>query len=149
MTAKRHGWAAVLLSLLTPGLGHLYAGRVRAALVLGILVTPFAAFLFLLDVLAAPPPALFFLFGVAILLTVVVGIPIHAALLARRTGSAYQLRTFNRSYVYIAFFVLVGLVWQRGRRTQCTRKNDRSEEHTSELQSHSDLVCRLMLETNK
>src|SRR5438034_8792263 len=25
----------------------------------------------------------------------------------------------------------------------------RSEEHTSELQSHSDLVCRLLLETNK
>src|SRR5260221_6447942 len=24
--------------------------------------------------------------------------------------------------------------------------NDRSEEHTSELQSHSDLVCRLLLE---
>src|SRR4029453_19539612 len=26
---------------------------------------------------------------------------------------------------------------------------DRSEEHTSELQSHSDLVCRLLLEKNK
>src|SRR3989449_4769793 len=114
MTAKRHGWAAALLSLLTPGLGHLYAGKARAAFVLGILVTPFAALLFLLDVLAAPPPVLFFLFGVAILLTVVVGIPIHAALLARRTGSAYHLQTFNRSYVYVAFFVLVGLVWQRG-----------------------------------
>src|SRR5260221_3561908 len=25
---------------------------------------------------------------------------------------------------------------------------DRSEEHTSELQSHSDLVCRLLLDTN-
>src|SRR5476649_1854687 len=25
-------------------------------------------------------------------------------------------------------------------------QNDRSEEHTSELQSHSDLVCRLLLE---
>ena len=25
---------------------------------------------------------------------------------------------------------------------------DRSEEHTSELQSHSDLVCRLLLEKN-
>src|SRR5438034_1637171 len=26
------------------------------------------------------------------------------------------------------------------------RRHDRSEEHTSELQSHSDLVCRLLLE---
>src|SRR5438034_1840890 len=31
-----------------------------------------------------------------------------------------------------------------GRR--CTSATTRSEEHTSELQSHSDLVCRLLLE---
>src|SRR5436190_3381357 len=30
-----------------------------------------------------------------------------------------------------------------------TIKADRSEEHTSELQSHSDLVCRLLLEKKK
>src|SRR5436190_18689947 len=30
-----------------------------------------------------------------------------------------------------------------------TRAEDRSEEHTSELQSHSDLVCRLLLEKKK
>src|SRR5438034_6930965 len=29
------------------------------------------------------------------------------------------------------------------------RVNPRSEEHTSELQSHSDLVCRLLLEKKK
>src|SRR5438034_6698954 len=29
------------------------------------------------------------------------------------------------------------------------RRQDRSEEHTSELQSHSDLVCRLLLEKKK
>src|SRR5438034_7154143 len=28
-------------------------------------------------------------------------------------------------------------------------RQDRSEEHTSELQSHSDLVCRLLLEKKK
>src|SRR5438034_8031282 len=28
-------------------------------------------------------------------------------------------------------------------------QNQRSEEHTSELQSHSDLVCRLLLEKKK
>src|SRR5438132_10742729 len=32
-----------------------------------------------------------------------------------------------------------------GRRSGCSR----SEEHTSELQSHSDLVCRLLLEKKK
>src|SRR5438034_4141842 len=34
---------------------------------------------------------------------------------------------------------------------QCTgaRVSTRSEEHTSELQSHSDIVCRLLLEKKK
>src|SRR5436190_3300448 len=31
----------------------------------------------------------------------------------------------------------------------CSVHIDRSEEHTSELQSHSDLVCRLLLEKKK
>src|SRR5260221_5292348 len=31
----------------------------------------------------------------------------------------------------------------------CERWTRRSEEHTSELQSHSDLVCRLLLEKKK
>src|SRR5438034_5943702 len=42
----------------------------------------------------------------------------------------------------------------RGRLSRaCARRRrphrDRSEEHTSELQSHSDLVCRLLLEKKK
>src|SRR5438034_2653671 len=36
----------------------------------------------------------------------------------------------------------------RGPRRSCPR-TPRSEEHTSELQSHSDLVCRLLLEKKK
>src|SRR5260221_9409888 len=53
-------------------------------------------------------------------------------------------------------------IWTRGCRSS-TRRNgtgsfspgrassglERSEEHTSELQSHSDLVCRLLLEKKK
>src|SRR5438034_2634968 len=34
-------------------------------------------------------------------------------------------------------------------RTRFRLKSLRSEEHTSELQSHSELVCRLLLEKNK
>src|SRR5438132_7511237 len=37
----------------------------------------------------------------------------------------------------------------RRRRRPWTGAGDRSEEHTSELQSHSDLVCRLLLEKKK
>src|SRR5438034_11391612 len=38
----------------------------------------------------------------------------------------------------------VGWNWQT--QLQDNIRRDRSEEHTSELQSHSDLVCRLLLE---
>src|SRR5438132_6002837 len=34
-------------------------------------------------------------------------------------------------------------------RPRCASGAGRSEEHTSELQSHSDLVCRLLLEKKK
>src|SRR5260221_6843027 len=37
----------------------------------------------------------------------------------------------------------------RARRRPHTLHQGRSEEHTSELQSHSDLVCRLLLEKKK
>src|SRR4030095_17252369 len=37
----------------------------------------------------------------------------------------------------------------RARQSPASWAQDRSEEHTSELQSHSDLVCRLLLVTNK
>src|SRR5438034_7889453 len=36
-----------------------------------------------------------------------------------------------------------------GHRAEAERRVRRSEEHTSELQSHSDLVCRLLLEKKK
>src|SRR5438034_8014989 len=42
------------------------------------------------------------------------------------------------------------LILRHGQRAhtepECLAKRLRSEEHTSELQSHSDLVCRLLLE---
>src|SRR5438034_4943271 len=38
---------------------------------------------------------------------------------------------------------------RRHRRALRRQSRSRSEEHTSELQSHSDLVCRLLLEKKK
>src|SRR5260221_11339467 len=45
-------------------------------------------------------------------------------------------------------------VWLKHASGRCTYRTERtavarSEEHTSELQSHSDLVCRLLLEKKK
>src|SRR5438034_3016846 len=40
--------------------------------------------------------------------------------------------------------------WKLPLRSTCaSARSARSEEHTSELQSHSDLVCRLLLEKKK
>src|SRR2546421_2016046 len=40
--------------------------------------------------------------------------------------------------------------WSKGKqRTRLSGRHRRSEEHTSELQSRSDLVCRLLLEKKK
>src|SRR5438132_3848115 len=41
------------------------------------------------------------------------------------------------------------LLGQHVRRGKPRAPRERSEEHTSELQSHSDLVCRLLLEKKK
>src|SRR5438132_9306814 len=38
---------------------------------------------------------------------------------------------------------------ERAHQGEASRAPRRSEEHTSELQSHSDLVCRLLLEKKK
>src|SRR5438034_5128321 len=43
----------------------------------------------------------------------------------------------------------VGLVLVHGGHELEAPREARSEEHTSELQSHSDLVCRLLLEKKK
>src|SRR5260221_4674765 len=45
--------------------------------------------------------------------------------------------------------LLVEKVVHRQRERDREHDPDRSEEHTSELQSHSDLVCRLLLEKKK
>src|SRR5215218_11457312 len=41
------------------------------------------------------------------------------------------------------------VLWSLSSPQPVTARSRRSEEHTSELQSHSDLVCRLLLEKKK
>src|SRR5260221_2043605 len=64
-------------------------------------------------------------------------------------GGSVQVfdRTDSRTFVRMR---VVGLLLQRVEELAVRRRqNARSEEHTSELQSHSDLVCRLLLEKKK
>src|SRR5260221_2722322 len=55
-----------------------------------------------------------------------------------------QARPSRGCHIFKSFGILpvIGLAGYR-------RQGNRSEEHTSELQSHSDIVCRLLLEKKK
>src|SRR5476649_3006667 len=59
-------------------------------------------------------------------------------------STLFPYTTLFRSEIGVA--ITSGLLLVRGRPHLRPR---RSEEHTSELQSHSDIVCRLLLEKNK
>src|SRR5437588_11825760 len=59
-----------------------------------------------------------------------------SSLAARKMRMAISLRLAASNFWMGLSFVITGRVM-------------RSEEHTSELQSHSDLVCRLLLEKKK
>src|SRR5260370_9373693 len=48
-----------------------------------------------------------------------------------------------------ALFASCLLWWPEAEYQQARREQGRSEEHTSELQSHLNLVCRLLLEKKK
>src|SRR2546421_4041607 len=66
------------------------------------------------------------------------------------------IRSRRRRALYmISASILFALAWRNAFRRASrnafrhARANKRSEEHTSELQSRSDLVCRLLLEKKK
>src|SRR5438034_6135341 len=82
----------------------------------------------------------------------------HLAQLSNSVSLARRAETYLRYYAggfalvvivfgALALTVAVRLAGHLSR--QLSRPIDRSEEHTSELQSHSDLVCRLLLEKKK
>src|SRR3989475_5583020 len=57
---------------------------------------------------------------------------------------------FSQQHVNFVFFeYLDDLLHTSGNETGASQAAERSEEHTSELQSQSNLVCRLLLEKKK
>src|SRR5260221_8225182 len=61
--------------------------------------------------------------------------------------------TYGKASYYLEIDGFWGNFWSKMAKSDQflikSRKSSRSEEHTSELQSHSDLVCRLLLEKKK
>src|SRR5438132_6153871 len=81
---------------------------------------------------------LFFFFNVPAT-TEIYTLSLHDALPIFGIGAALVFYPAD-NFLTIILRLLNGLI---------VRKLSRSEEHTSELQSHSDLVCRLLLEKKK
>lgn len=100
MTSRRKPWIAGVLSVLEPGLGHLYSGQGRKAFVIFLL----PLFLY---------PLMYFLIStdhiVALLVTIAllavffyVFVLIDAIRYSRTLGNEYEAQWFNKWYVYVA-----------------------------------------------
>lgn len=112
--AQRKPWVAACLSLLAPGVGHVYAGRLVAGLVLfaaaSLLAPAPLAF-----VLAQPSEGMFwFLIGtIAASAALLTAAAVSAARVARRTPPGAPLREFQRPAVYL-LLLAPGLLWSFG-----------------------------------
>jgi signal peptidase I len=105
---KRHIWLAVLLSLIMPGLGQVYCGRLKRGLIfnfLNILQLPIIIGLFSLS----NSPALMQIVIITILAggTIQLAAIIDSAILAKRAGAGYQLKDYNTPLVYVLLVLIV------------------------------------------
>jgi signal peptidase I len=104
---KRHIWLAVLLSLIMPGLGQVYCGRLKRGLVLNFLnILPLPIIIGLFSVSDSPS-----LMQIAIALLLAGGIVqltaiIDSAFLAKRSAG-YQLKDYNSPLVYVLLVLIV------------------------------------------
>ncbi len=113
--APRRPWLAALFTVLLPGLGHLYSGAPRRALLIWLLSLLLGVgSVAVLTILSATilSPFLVVLCGVlaAVLFLSVAGR--DAALCARRAGTNYVLRRYNRWYVYTALLLVTAFLVQ-------------------------------------
>jgi signal peptidase I len=105
---KRHIWLAILLSLIMPGLGQVYCGRLKRGLVLNFLnILPLPIIIGLFSVSVSPV-----LMQMVIVLVMAGGMIqlmaiIDSAILAKHAGARYQLKDYNTPVVYALFVLIV------------------------------------------
>jgi signal peptidase I len=111
--SRRKPWIAGFLSGIQPGLGQLYNGQYKKAIVLALLPFLFVvpAFLWLLIYAPLHPPYNILL-PALLSLAVLVAIVRDATRVARQRGDTYQLRPYNKWYIYFAFALLGVFVLQ-------------------------------------
>jgi signal peptidase I len=105
---KRHIWVAAMFSLIMPGLGQVYCGRLKRGLVLNFLnILPLPLIIWLFHLSTAPvviPITLFLILAGGIVQLIAI---CDSAYLAKRAGANYQLKDYNSSLVYILFILIV------------------------------------------
>lgn len=95
MMSRSHGWVAALLSVLMPGLGHLYAGRALRAIAAFILLQVLGFGLVYLTLVASTAPLRVVL--IVLLLAGFLAVVLDAARVARRDiGASPQGATVVR-----------------------------------------------------
>jgi signal peptidase I len=108
MTRAR--WKAVLLSLGLPGLGEMYAGEQRSAVLTLMLWHVMLVFSVALVSLALPGPLIVLPFLLGIVTWIVVAV--RAARAAARAPQPYTLQPYDRWYWYGVAILFSLLVWQ-------------------------------------
>jgi signal peptidase I len=102
---RRSPWLAGLANLFCAPLGHIYAGQAWRGIRLYL---AFTAISFGTIYLAAQPVGVVGLIIVVLTaLAGVLGLIVDAVLVARRQGSVYRLKGYNRWYVYLAAFIAI------------------------------------------
>ena len=112
----RRPWVAVVLTILTPGLGHLYAGAPRRALGFWLLSLAagvvIVAILSAVAILSVVPGSLLFVAGILGTPLIVGLIAWSAARTARNAGVDFVPRGYNRWWVYLGIVLVVAFVVQ-------------------------------------
>lgn len=107
VSLRRKPWIAGLLSGLQPGLGQLYNGEPKKAVILALLpffvVGPILAGLL---IYAPLHPPYNIVLPVLLAVSVLIAIVRDATRVARQQGDSYQLRSYNRWYVYVVLALL-------------------------------------------
>jgi len=105
---KRHAWLAATLSILVPGLGQVYCGKLLRGLAIGLAYG--VAIPVVLGLLAYHGPASTIFFGflmIAAAFGVLVAAAIDACRLARRTRTDYGPKPYNGLGVYVLLALMI------------------------------------------
>lgn len=103
---RRHPWMAIMLSLLMPGLGHAYCGRIVKGLVFYLLcMLPIAVVLWSL---LSRTGGMATIINVSYLVGQAIGFVavIDSYYTARHTKVDYELKDYNRWYVYVLLILI-------------------------------------------